>query len=67
MKKQDLMEIKQLDVVSLLKKSKAIKEEITGLVMDKNRNQLKDLKGVAKKRKDLAQILTVMKQKEETK
>ncbi len=63
MKKNEFVQIKQLDLKELRLKVKAIKTEIANLVLDKNRNKLKDLKTIFKKRKDLAQILTIMRQK----
>jgi len=64
MKKQEYILIKGLDLKELESKAKALKEEIANLVMDKNMKKLKDLKMVSKKKKELAQILTVIKQKE---
>ncbi len=64
MKKNDLNQIKALSVKELFDKAKLIRKELAEVVFDKNMNKLKDLKAVSKKRKDLAQVLTVMKQKE---
>ena len=64
MKKNDFKEIKGLDIKELTEKVKVIKKEIADLILDKNMKKLKDLKSISKKRKNLAQILTVMKQKE---
>ena len=64
MKKNQLNETKQLDKVLLLELVKKTKVEISDLVLDKNMSKLKDLKSISKKKKDLAQILTVMRQKE---
>ncbi|MBI2017499.1 50S ribosomal protein L29 [Candidatus Daviesbacteria bacterium] len=64
MKKKDLVQIKGLDIRELNTKAKALQKEIADLVMDKNMDKLKDLKTISKKRKDLAQILTVLRQKE---
>lgn len=64
MKKNDLTQIKGLDLKELRLKVKALKMEIAGLVMDKNMKKLKDLKKISKRRKDLAQVLTVIRQKE---
>lgn len=64
MKKNEFMQIKGLDLKELKLKIKALKEEIADFEMDKNMRKLKDLKIISKKRKDVAQILTVMKQKE---
>ena len=64
MKRQQLIQIKGLDLKELKEKAKALKSEIADLVMDKNMKKLKDLKIIRKKRKDLAQVLTVARQKE---
>lgn len=64
MKRQELTQIKGLGTKELRLKATSIKGEIVSLVMDKNRNKLKDLKIISKKRKDLAQVLTVMRQKQ---
>lgn len=64
MKKNELGQIKELDIKALRIKAKALKEEIAGLTMDKNMQKLKDLKMLSKKKKEMAQILTVIKQKE---
>lgn len=45
-------------------KIKAIKKDLADLELDKNMKKLKDLKSLSKKRKDLAQILTVVRQKQ---
>lgn len=64
MKKNDLVDIKGLDIKGLISKAKSLKIEIAELILDKNMNKLKDLKSISKKKKDLAQILTVARQKE---
>lgn len=64
MKKKDFIQIKGLDIKELENKKKALKTEIADLVMDKNMKKLKDLKVVSKKKKEIAQILTVIRQKE---
>ena len=64
MKKNDLIQIKGLDIKELRVKVKAIKGEIVNMELDKNMKKLKDLKTVSKKRKDLAQVLTILRQKE---
>ena len=64
MKRNELVEIKQLDIAGLLKKAEGIKKEILDLVIDKNMRKLKDLKTITKKRKDIAQIFTILKQKQ---
>ncbi len=63
MKRNDLVQIKGLDIKELKGKIKTLREEIAKLVLDKNMKKLKDLKSVFKKRKDLAQVLTVVRQK----
>ncbi len=64
MKKNQLNETKQLDKVLLLELVKKTRIEISDLVLDKNMSKLKDLKSIDKKKKDLAQILTILRQKE---
>lgn len=64
MKKKDFLQIKGLDIKELNEKAKAIKRDLADLVLDKNMKKLKDLKMISKKRKELAQVLTVTRQKE---
>lgn len=64
MKKNDFVQIKGLDLKELKGKAMAIKAELANLVMEKNINKLKDLKMLSKKRKDLAKVLTIMRQKQ---
>lgn len=64
MKKNDFIQIKGLDIKELVLKTKALKIEIADLVVDKNMKKLKDLKMISKKKKDIAQILTVIRQKQ---
>ncbi len=64
MKKNDFVQIKTLDISELMLKAKSLKIEIADLIMDKNMKKMKDLKMISKKRKDMAQILTVLRQKE---
>lgn len=64
MKRNQLNEAKQLDRVALLELVKKTRLEIADLTMDKNMSKLKDLKSISKKRKDLAQVMTVLRQKE---
>ena len=60
MKKNEFVAIKGLDLKELRDKARAFKKEIAELTLDKNRNILKDLKSIDKKRKDLAKVLTVL-------
>lgn len=64
MKKNEFAQIKGLDLLQLRSKASAVKREIADLVLDKNMNKLKDLKMICKIRKDLAQVLTVIRQKQ---
>lgn len=64
MKHKDLLDIKALDAVSLLEKSKKLREDMAEMILDKNMNKVKDLKSVSRMRKDLAQILTIVRQKQ---
>lgn len=64
MKKADLTEIKNLTLDEVSKRAIKLQEELADLVIDKNMNKLKDIKLLGKKRKNLAQILTIARQKE---
>lgn len=64
MKRQEFAQIKGLDIKELREKVRSLRKEIADLMMDKNMNKLKDKKIVSKKRKDLAQVLTILRQKE---
>lgn len=64
MKKNDFNQMKNSDIKELLIKVKTLKAEIADLVMDKNSRKLKDLKAISKKRKDVSQVLTIVKQKQ---
>lgn len=64
MKKNELVQIKGLNIKELKDKVKSQREAVANLTLDKNRSKLKDTKAVFKKRKDLAQVLTVLRQKE---
>ncbi len=63
MKKNNLAEIKKMNIDALLGKVKATKKELVGLILDKNASKLTNLRMVKNKRKDLAQMLTILKQK----
>ncbi len=64
MKRQQLAEIKQLTVKEILTKVIVSKKELSNLILDKNMDKLKDKKVLAKKKKDIAQMLTVARQKQ---
>lgn len=64
MKRQQFTEIKQLTVKDILAKVLVGKKELADLILDKNMDKLKDKKVVSKKKKDIAQLLTVARQKQ---
>jgi ribosomal protein L29 len=64
MKRNDFNDIKRLDTKALLEKVRVLRGEMTDLIIDKNMNKLPDLKAISKKKKDVAQLLTVIKQKQ---
>lgn len=64
MKKTELTQIKTAHSAELLAKADKLKTEIYDLVLDKNMNKLKDIKAIWKKKKDLAQVLTILRQKQ---
>lgn len=64
MKRNEFVQLKGLDLKELKIKVKTLREETANLVLDKNMKKLKDLKMIFKKRKELARILTLIRQKE---
>ena len=64
MKRNDFGEIKALDIKTLSVRVRSLRAEIADLVLDKNMNTLKNVKQIHNKRRDLAQLLTVLRQKE---
>lgn len=64
MKKNDFLQIKGLDTKELILKVKSLRKEIADATLDKSMKKSKDLKIVSKKRKDLAQVMTILNQKE---
>lgn len=64
MKKSELSQIKGLSIKELVDKIKSLRKEIAEAIMDRNMKKLKDTKLVFKKRKELARVLTVLRQKQ---
>lgn len=64
MKKNDFAEIKKLDLKGLYGKVATLKTELGDLELDKNMKKLKDLKKIFKTKKSVAQIFTLINQKE---
>lgn len=64
MKKNELSQAKGLSAQELLLKIKLLRKEIADAIFDKNMKKLKDMKSVFKKKKDLAKLLTIMRQKQ---
>ncbi len=64
MKRKEFVQIKGLDLKELKSRVGVLRAEIANLTLDKNMKKLKDLKTISKKKKDLAKVLTVIKQKE---
>lgn len=64
MKKDQFNNLKGMDQIGLTKQVRELKAEIADLVIDKNTKRLKDLKQISKKKKEVAQIMTVIKQKQ---
>lgn len=64
MKKDKFNNLKGMDQISLTKQVRELKAEIADLVIDKNTKRLKDLKQISKKKKEVAQIMTVIRQKQ---
>ncbi len=64
MKRNDLAQLKNLDEKTLLGRVKKNKVEVADLIMDKKMNKMKDLKSISKKRREIAVMLTIVRQKE---
>lgn len=64
MKKNNLTEIKNMDAKAILSKVVALRSEMADLVLDINLNKVTDKKAITKKKKDLAQMLTIVRQKQ---
>lgn len=64
MKKTDLLDLKKLDIEVLRQKVSQERNELSNLIMDKKMSKLKDIKTVSKKRKTIAQLMTILRQKE---
>lgn len=63
MKKDQFNSLKGMEQSALAKKVKELKLEIADLKIAKNTKKLKDLKQISKKKKEVAQIMTVIAQK----
>ena len=64
MKKNDFAEIKKLEIKAVKEKIAAAQKEVVGLVIDKNMSKLTNLRAIKNKRRDIAQMMTVLKQKD---
>lgn len=64
MKRNELAEIKKMEIKALVERVKKTRAEVSDLTMDKNIQKLSQKKGLRSKRRDLAQILTVLRQKQ---
>lgn len=64
MKKTEFAEIKKMEIKPLLGKVKGAQKEILGLILNKSINKATNLKVIKNKRKDLAQMMTVLRQKQ---
>lgn len=64
MKKTDLAEVKKMEMAQIRSKLKRITLEAQKLKLDKAVNKLTDLKSISKRRKDIAQMFTILRQKE---
>ncbi len=63
MKKNDLLEIKNMNIAGLAKKAGGLVKEVANLSLEKNMHKLKNFKSVTQVRKSLAQVLTILNQK----
>lgn len=63
--KQQIKDLEKKSVAELSKTVQSLKTEIAKLILERKTNPTKDTNAIAKKRKTLAQTLTVMNTKEE--
>ena len=64
MKKNQLADIKKLDIKALKQMEDSFKKELIDLTIAKTTGKLSNLRSAKNKRRDLAQVLTVLKQKD---
>lgn len=64
MKKNELMEIKKMDIPALEERIKQIRLEMVDLFLNKSIGKINNTKSLKNKRRDLAQSLTILKQKQ---
>lgn len=64
MKKTAFTEIKKMDIKPLLEKVQSAQKEILGLILDKSTGKVANVKVTKNKRKDLSQMMTVLRQKQ---
>lgn len=62
MKKNNLVEIKKMDLILLQERVKKLEKELVDLSLDKIKGG--NIREAKNKRRDLAQMLTILKQKE---
>ena len=63
MKKKDINKLRQLSVDELGQKTEELERELVKIKMDKALGKLKDVKKVAKKRKEIAIVKTIISEK----
>ncbi len=64
MKKENIKELHQKTISELYQFLEKLSQELTQLNIDKSIGQLKDLHNVCKKRKEIAIVKTIIKEKE---
>ena len=64
MKSKDKKELHLKSIKELQKQVSDIKDELVGLVLDKTQNKLKNTSLISIKRKEIAQMLTIVRIKE---
>ena len=64
MKRNDLNEAKLLDVKALQGRVSKLKQEVSDLVIDKNMNKMADKTSIRKKKIEIAQLMTILRQKQ---
>lgn len=65
MKAKEFKELKSKDIVELTRQVLQLRQELTKLKMDLAAGKVKNIAGVGKYRRDIAQILTIIREKKE--
>ncbi|OGK27809.1 50S ribosomal protein L29 [Candidatus Roizmanbacteria bacterium RIFCSPHIGHO2_02_FULL_40_13b] len=66
MKKKDLVKLREETIESLTKKAHVLKSEIARMILDWKSNPPKNTNQISNKKRELANVLTILRQKQLT-